>query len=182
MDSSKLVRRFLFGSIGLLGATVLITNLLLVREVRQLRLRAAGEAQKEVIERPRGLVGSDLLGRRTPVRFGPERGALLITFSADCQFCRNSLPNWTRVLKALDRDRWDVYWISRDPSEVTAPFVTDNGISELVLADVSHGTYGQLGLASVPKTIVVSSEGVLLGSINGELNDKKLPQLTELLR
>ena len=169
-----------------LGASVLMVvvvfiNLALTREVRQLRARSTGSNLDSVAERMSAIVGADLEGKRREIRFEPQRRYLVITFAPGCPYCKKSLPNWKRIVSALDRRLWDVIWVSRDSVDTAATFVQAEGIRDLVIADVSYRAYAQLGLVVVPRTIVLSGGGTVIRSLKGELSDARMNEMTNLL-
>jgi hypothetical protein len=65
-----------------------------------------------------------------------------------------------RLASALERKGVRVLWVSRDPIEITRDYCSKSGISlSDVLADPPYRTFAQLGLARVPNTVLVGTEG-----------------------
>ena len=58
------------------------------------------------------------------------------------------------------RTGWQMVWVSRDSVDATSNYFTNDSFANGdVFADPPYRTYAQLGLAAVPKTIVVGTAG-----------------------
>ena len=67
-----------------------------------------------------------------------------------------------KLAGALEQKGIRVVWVSRDPIEVTKDYCLKHGIRlSDTLADPSHGTFVQLGLARVPNTMLVRANGTV---------------------
>jgi peroxiredoxin len=97
---------------------------------------------------------------------------LLITFSTGCPACYANLPNWLALSGKLDRNRWQVVWLSRDPLDMTREYCSEENISDQVLSEFPLRTYNLLGLRGVPQTLVTDSHGKIEKVWVGELDDK----------
>src|SRR6267154_464181 len=107
------------------------------------------------------LSGLALDGRLQPVPF-PVAGSrlLIITFSPGCPACQANQDGWMKLASTLGQKGVHVLWVSRDPIEITRDYCVKHGISlSDVLADPPYRTFAQLGLARVPNTVLVGTEG-----------------------
>ena len=143
----------------LAGLGVLAENIFLFRQNRQLsevlapQITAGTQIQM--------LAGIAFDGRLEPVAL-PAGGSklLVITFSPGCPACQANQDGWMRLASILERKGFRVLWVSRDPSEVTRDYCLKHGIPlSDVLADPPYRTFAQLGLARVPNTLLVGSDG-----------------------
>lgn len=147
--------------IWLAGLGVLAENLLLLQQNRSLREALAPQVTSGMqIETPAGLA---LDGRFQ--RFAlPSADAklLIITFSPGCPACQANQEGWMRLAGALEQKGVRVLWVSRDPMEITKDYCLKHGIRlSDTLADPSHRTFVQLGLARVPNTMLVKADGTV---------------------
>jgi peroxiredoxin len=97
---------------------------------------------------------------------------LLITFSTGCPACHANLPNWLALSRKLDRNQWQVVWLSRDPLEMTREYCSEQSISDQVLSEFSLRIYNVLGLRGVPQTAVTDSHGKIEKVWVGQLDDE----------
>lgn len=174
-------RRLLSGAVLVLTAAVVAINLKLAHE--NAGLRAAIAAQR--FTKPAGqiseLIGANLNGQRIRVTPSSGKRCLVLTISANCPYCKASVAAWKRLLGRLNPQEWDVLWVSRDSIEATADFVRNEEVDGIVLADVPLRTYALAGLAAVPKTIVLSSNGRVLEVVDGQITKDREARLTTVL-
>ncbi len=154
---------------------ILVQNILLIRQTRQLRTRLELAVNKEF--KP-GDVLPDFAGinfNKQYVNIGfNESGKkfLLITFSTGCPACHANLANWLALSAKLDRNQWQVVWLSRDPFDMTREYCSEQNISDQVLSEFPLRTYNLLGLRGVPQTVVTDSDGKVEKVWVGQLDDK----------
>jgi len=152
---SKVMEIFLW----LAGLGVLAENIFLFRQNR--RLNEALAPQITAGTQLQMLAGIAFDGRLEPVAL-PSAGSqlLIITFSPGCPACQANQDGWMRLASTLEQKGVRVLWVSRDPIEITRDYCSKNGISlPDVLADPPYRTFAQLGLARVPNTVLVGTEG-----------------------
>jgi peroxiredoxin len=145
--------------IWLAALGVLAENVILFLQNR--RLLEAAAPQITAGTHLQMLAGIAFDGRLEPVTF-PAAGSklLIITFSPGCPACQANLEGWIRLASALEQKDVHVLWVSRDPIEITRDYCLKQGIPlSDVLADPPYRTFAQLGLARVPNTVLVGSEG-----------------------
>ena len=109
------------------------------------------------------LSGLVLDGRLQPVAF-PAAGSklLIITFSPGCPACQANQDGWMKLASTLGQKGVRVLWVSRDPIEITRDYCVKHAIPlSDVLADPPYRTFAQLGLARVPNTLLVGSDGMV---------------------
>jgi len=143
----------------LAGLGVLAENIFLFRQNRQLSEALAPQITAGT--QLKNLAGIAFDARLEPVAL-PAAGSklLIITFSPGCPACQANQDGWMRLASALERKGVRVLWVSRDPIEITRDYCAKNGISlSDVLADPPYRTFAQLGLARVPNTVLVGTEG-----------------------
>ena len=143
------------------GLGVLAVNIFLFRQNRQLLEAAAPEITAGT--QLRMLAGLNLDGRLQPVSLATTGSKLLIiTFSPGCPACQANLEVWTKLASVVEPKGVRVFWVSRDPIDVTRDYCARHGISlSDTVADPPHGTYVQLGLARVPNTLLVGASGIV---------------------
>lgn len=154
---------------------VLLQNLVLLRQNRTMRAQANAAAPGiRVGQRLRNLAGVTLDGELRPIAMPTaEPGRLLIiTFSPGCPSCQANQTGWASLAAELRRrGGWRVLWVSRDPVALTRDYCRQKQIPLAeTLADPPCRTYFQLGLQSVPNTIVCSPGGVVQKVWTGLLN------------
>jgi peroxiredoxin len=143
----------------LAGLGVLAENIFLFRQNRHLSEALAPQITAGTQLKNLGGIAFD--ARLEPVAL-PAAGSklLIITFSPGCPACQANQDGWMRLASALERKGVRVLWVSRDPIEITRDYCSKNGISlSDVLADPPYRTFAQLGLARVPNTVLVGTEG-----------------------
>jgi peroxiredoxin len=143
----------------LAGLGVLAENIFLFQQNR--RLNEALAPQVSAGAQLQTLVGVALDGRLEPVAL-PAAGSklLIITFSPGCPACQANQDGWMRLAGTLEQKGVRVFWVSRDPIEITRDYCTKHGIRlSDTLADPPYRTFAQLGLARVPNTLLVGAEG-----------------------
>jgi|SRR5690242_7579627 peroxiredoxin len=154
---SKVMEIFLW----LVALGVLAENIFLFLQNR--RLNEALAPQITAGTQLRMLAGLGFDGRLEPVDL-PAAGSklLIITFSPGCPACQANQQGWMKLAGALEQKSVRVLWVSRDPIEITRDYCTKHGIPlSDTLADPLHRTYIQLGLARVPNTVLVRSDGTI---------------------
>ena len=147
--------------VWLAGLAVLAANVLLLQQNRSLREVLAPQVTSGTrIEMPAGLA---LDGRfQRPALPSADSKLLIITFSPGCPACQANQEGWKKLAGALEQKGIRAVWVSRDPIEVTKDYCLKHGIHlSDTLADPSHRTFVQLGLARVPNTMLVRADGMV---------------------
>jgi len=126
--------------------------------------------------RVHNLAGVGLDGAIKPVAL-PQSGQrlLIIGMSPGCPACRENQKGWAVLASGLKQrcDEWQVVWISRDPlAETKEYWGVLGGAPPGAMADPPYRTYAQLGLAIVPRTITVLSDGRVDRVWTGKLSPK----------
>jgi peroxiredoxin len=161
--------------VTLLVLGLLCQNIVLIWQTRELkkRLDLAVNKQFEPGEVLPDFAGVDLNQQYVKIGFNESsKKFLLITFSTGCPACHANLPNWLALSGKLDRKRWQVVWLSRDPLDMTREYCSEENISDQVLSEFPLRTYNLLGLRGVPQTLVTDSHGKIEKVWVGELDDK----------
>jgi len=93
------------------------------------------------------------------------RSQVLIYFATTCQYCRETLPAWTRISRALLADslaRFDVVWVSMSPRDSTRPYLAEHGITFPVV-HMPHWKINRLTRVNgVPMTVVADHNGRII--------------------
>jgi peroxiredoxin len=156
--------------IWLAGLGVLAANVLLLRQNRSLQDTFAPQvAAGAHFER---LAGLTLDGRSRPlVMPAADTKLLIFTFSPSCPACQANQQGWMKLAGALEQKGVRVIWLSRDPVEITREYCAKHGIRlSDTLADPPYRTYLELGLARVPNTVLVKSDGTVEKVWTGRLD------------
>lgn len=164
--------------LGVGAAVLILLNVLLLFQNRELRKKREFSIVASRVSEISGI--NVRTGQYQTIPFDSARRFLILTFSGGCPSCRASLDEWRAISTSLDPARWSVIIVSRDSPSFTASF-SDIGIDGMMLADVPHRLYAQLGLAAVPKAILLSHDGNVLGSVRGEMNSAQAATLKRLL-
>lgn len=162
-------------TITLLVFGILCQNIVLLWQARGLRTRLDLTVNKEF--QPGDVLpdfgGIDLNEKYVKMGFNESRKKfLLITFSTGCPACYANLPNWLALSGKLDRNQWQVVWLSRDPLEMTREYCSEQKISDQVLTEFSLRVYNVLGLRGVPQTAVADSYGNIEKVWVGQLDNQ----------
>ncbi len=161
--------------VTLLVLGVLGQNIALIWQTRELKKRLELAVNKEFNpgEVLPDFAGIDFNNQYVKIGFnGSNKKFLLITFSTGCPACRANLPNWLALSRKLDRNQWQVVWLSRDPLDMTREYCSEENISDRVLSEFPLRTYNLLGLRGVPQTVVTDSQGKIEKVWVGQLDDK----------
>ena len=143
----------------LAGLGVLAENIFLFRQNRHLSEALAPQITAGT--QLKNLAGIAFDARLQPVAL-PAAGSklLIITFSPGCPACQANQDGWMRLTSRLEQKGVRVLWVSRDPIEITRDYCLKHGIRlSDMLADPPYRTFGELGLARVPNTVLVGAEG-----------------------
>lgn len=154
---------------------ILCQNIVLLWQTRELRNRLELTVNKEFEpgEVLPDFAGIDFNKQYVKIGFNESRKKfLLITFSTGCPACYANLPNWLALSGKLDRNQWQVVWLSRDPFDMTKAYCAEKNISDQVLSEFPLRTYNLLGLRGVPQTAVTDSHGTIEKVWVGQLDDK----------
>jgi hypothetical protein len=180
IDQGSGFRRTTGKSIARLAAALLIlvavlaSNLMLVKENRDLKRQAIGKGRQylgagDLVPTLRGL-GLD--GRIKAVPYGQEsKPTLMFVFSPACGWCKINLPNWQAILdQTSGRYRFVAVSISR---EQTAEYVDRHGLSKAsVIVEPEPRDLLAYKLQLTPQTILVDSSGIVkknwLGAFGSE--------------
>jgi peroxiredoxin len=161
--------------VTLLFVGILCQNIVLLWQTRELRNRLELTVNKEFEpgEVLPDFAGIDFNKQYVKIGFNESRKKfLLITFSTGCPACYANLPNWLALSEKLDRNQWQVVWLSRDPFDMTRAYCAEKNISDQVLSEFPLRTYNLLGLRGVPQTAVTDSHGTIEKVWVGQLDDK----------
>jgi peroxiredoxin len=156
--------------IWIAGLGVLAANVLLLRQNRSLQDTLAPQIAAGA--RFEKLAGLTLDGRFQPlVMPSADTKLLIITFSPGCPACQANQEGWMELADALEQKGVRVVWLSRDSVEITREYCAKHGIRlSDTLADPPYRTYLQLGLARVPNTVLVKSDGTVEKVWTGRLD------------
>ena len=162
-------------TVTLLVLGILCQNIALIWQTRELKTRLELTLDKEFQpgEVLPDFAGIDLNKQYVNIGFNESgKKFLLITFSTGCPACDANLAHWLALSAKLDRNQWQVVWLSRDPFDRTRGYFTERNISDQVLSEFPLRTYNLLGLRVVPQTIVTDSHGKIERVWAGKLDDK----------
>lgn len=181
-----LVRRHWFPTLLLLLAGILAyQNLVLARANRLLQQHIVKSAAQEVEVGDRLGILSGVTPDGASVRHSFEAGsdgALVIGISAGCGICFKNLAAWRRVARVARDSGLRIVWVSRDVRERMREFLGESEAADTVMAEPTYGTYVQLKLQSVPRTLVVESNGRVSAVIPGLLDPAAEDKLVLAIR
>ena len=98
---------------------------------------------------------------------------LLINFWATwCGPCKIEMPSLEELYRRFKSDKFDMLGISNDMfgSRVVRPYVKAKNISFPVLLDQRMIVSHQYGIVSLPTTILIDPQGVIIGVLQGAEN------------
>ena len=162
---------------GMLAVTILILNLMLVQQNRD--LKAYANRVDQLIELNPGtrlpaLEGSNAEGNRIKVSYEREtRKTLLLVYSPQCGSCTDNMPAWHTLLKRADRDSVRIVGVSVLASGA-ADYARKHDLSGIeTLTEVSPKVRTAYRLNLTPQTILISSDGVVEKVWSGVLSDEE---------
>jgi hypothetical protein len=86
-----------------------------------------------------------------------------------CQFCRSSIPAWQRV--AASNPQLKTLLVAKDPlPDVVAFLAAGVTVPGVTVTDPTFETYSFLRMATVPSTILLGKDGVVLKVWVGEID------------
>ncbi|MEQ8394028.1 TlpA disulfide reductase family protein [Thalassobaculum sp.] len=108
-----------------------------------------------------------------PIKLDAYRGSLVLlnVWATWCAPCVKELPSLDRLQAALGSDRFRVVLVSVDRKglEVAAPFLKRVGVTNLrTAADPKSELARALGAAGLPTSILLDSEGRIIGKMLGD--------------
>ncbi|HKV23641.1 MAG TPA: hypothetical protein VJN93_03530 [Candidatus Acidoferrum sp.] len=118
---------------------------------------------------------TDLEGNQTIITYSGHPPTVLYVFVPPCGWCARNQAN----IRALVRTRGKVYrFVGLSLSdEHLKEYVAKSGIEFPVYSHLAPEAVSELGLGSTPQTLVVSSEGKLLGNWTGAYGDDLRPEI-----
>lgn len=100
------------------------------------------------------------------------KAVLVVVFSrSDCQPCRKELPQLQTVVRASTNSVVRVLVVSLDPLSKQADMermLQEIGVDLPLLLDPYFVSANKLGVQAIPRTLVVSREGVVVGDLCGK--------------
>jgi hypothetical protein len=105
---------------------------------------------------------------------------LVVFFSSSCRFCLESLPHFLESSRS-GLPGTQVVWVSQEPLPETRAFFKAQGVEDLVISEVSHYSYLELGLNTVPQTFVVGPDGIVGALKVGRIGDKEWDVISRCL-
>lgn len=166
---------------GMLAVTILLLNLMLVQQNRDLKAHA--KRVDQLIELNPGtrlpaIEGSNAEGNKIRVGYEREtRRTLLLVYSPQCGSCTENMPVWHTLLRRADRDSVRIVGLS-----ILASGAIDyarkhdlNGIETLTEISPKVRTAYRLNLT--PQTILISPDGVVEKVWSGVLGDEEREEI-----
>jgi hypothetical protein len=159
-----------------LGATLLLVNVLLVQQNKKLRV-LAGRPDRVLESKPGTalppLEGFDSNGNKHIISYGQDlRKTVMLVLSPRCQACEENRPNWEAVINGIDRQSFRLAAVSLQ-SEGAKEYVSRLGIDKIpVLTKIDPKHKVAYNLALTPQIILIDPDGkvekVWTGVLQGE--------------
>ena len=124
------------------------------------------------------LHGLDMDGRELTVTYDAEpRKTLFLAFSPSCGICTENWPSWARLLHSLKSSAVRVVLVDTS-SQATKEYLTKLGMHLLpVVRQVDPKSMIDYRFRQVPQTVLVGSDGRILGVWTGMLDGGRLAEV-----
>jgi peroxiredoxin len=169
---SRVVATLMF----VLGATLLLVNVLLVQQNKKLKVLAS-RADRALEVKPGTalppLEGFDINGAKHSVDYGRDsRKTVLLVLAPRCQACEENMPNWEAIINGIDQRSFRLAAVSLQ-SEGVKEYASRHGINQIpVLTKIDPKYRVRYNLALTPQTILIAADGkvekVWTGVLRGE--------------
>jgi peroxiredoxin len=146
-----------------LGAALLLVNILLVQQNKKLKVLAnrpdrALEIKPGTALPP--LEGFDSNDARHSVDYGQDpRKTVLLVLAPRCYACEENMPNWEAIINGLDRRSFRLVAVSLQ-SEGLNEYASRHGINRVpILTKIDPKYRVAYNLALTPQTILIGADG-----------------------
>jgi len=173
-----------------LVAMLTVCNVLLARQNQKFRalVQEMESEQKIQIGDALGpLSASDLSGQPTVVRFDENKlGTVVLFSSTTCPFCKKQNPNWNRLIRDVDRAKYDVVELFRanETRSQVAGYLRTNGLDNEAAVKfffVAEDFLKQKKLNTTPITLIVGRNGLVERAWFGLWNPSQLAEVNSSL-
>jgi putative oxidoreductase len=162
--SGSLFWKHLQKAIGIAAILFLLTEVALLSvQNRELKSRLAMLVGREILE-PGETVppfkARDVNGKEIEIAY--DQGSLntmLFVLSTTCNPCKENLPNWSEIVRKLDRRRYRILGISLSSRDLTGKYVLEHGLSYPVLVPSDETFSREYKASTTPQTILVDAAG-----------------------
>lgn len=145
------------------------------QENQLLREDAARFSALEVGDYVPSLTATDIEGARARIDFDSAPKHLLFVFTTTCAACAQQMPVWKQLARELRPEDCVVRGLSVNPADETKAYF--NGDAIPTLAVPGERFKRAFRVKEVPKTILVSREGVVEWMHNGILTPEQVDEL-----
>jgi hypothetical protein len=169
---SRVVAMLMF----VLGATLLLVNVLLVQQNKKLKVLASRPDRALEVKPGTALPplqGFDSNGARHSIDYGQDSlKTVLLVLAPRCHACEENMPNWEAIINRLDRRSFRLAAVSLQ-SEGFREYASRHGINQVpVLTKIDPKYRVAYNLALTPQTILIAADGkvekVWTGALQGE--------------
>jgi peroxiredoxin len=99
---------------------------------------------------------------------------VLVFFTTTCEFCRKAAAGWNELAASLSARGTSLLGVSFDSAEDTNEFVRSEGILWPVVRVTSSERRRVLDINTVPRTVVLSTSGQVVGLWRGPLSANEI--------
>lgn len=147
------------------GAMLIIANLLLVQQNKQLKVSASVPDRSLELkpgEQLPPLRGLDLNGNSMRFDYSADgMKTLLMVFSPGCRACKENMPAWKAVIKQMGRENYRMIAVSLAP-EGAKDYVSQYGLADIpVIAEIDPRDRVAYNLMLTPQTILINPDGTV---------------------
>jgi hypothetical protein len=184
--NSSVGGKILNGVIACFAVALLVANVILLRQNRQ--LKASPESLNAFVvhrDRPLKNIGGVGLDGRFHMVSLPVSSAdhlLLFTFAPGCPECQLQEPLIATVSREAKKRGWRTVWISSGGVEDTRAYCEASEIPvEETLIEPPHWTYLSLGMEVVPQLVAVGEKGKVEEVWMGRITEKTAASISQFM-
>jgi hypothetical protein len=178
--------KILNAAIWVLAAALLVENVILLRQNRQLK-SGPPEASAYAVRRDRPLkniggVSLDGRFRLVPLPASSADHLLLFTFAPECPECQLQEPLLATVSREAKKLGWRTVWISSGGIEDTRAYCEASSIPvEETLIEPPYATYLSLGMEAVPQLVAIGEKGKVEQVWMGRITEKTAQSVSQFM-
>jgi peroxiredoxin len=113
----------------------------------------------------------------------PSSKNLLFIFSTTCPHCEKTIPAWNSIASKAVIGKCNVFGISVQDADMTLAFVRQKNIGFVTFSASKDSSFlSGYKITGVPVSILLEGKGIVKKTWTGELQQKEIDEITEMIQ